>query len=53
LILKSILLGIHLSKIGGEAARNNKLEVHMSDLRGGTIIFTPAVIVAEKDRELK
>jgi hypothetical protein len=42
-----------IKKISGEAVRNEKLEVHMPDPRGGTMIFTPTVLVAEKDRELR
>jgi hypothetical protein len=42
-----------IKKISGEAVRNKKLEVHMPDPRGGTMIFTPTVLVAEKDRELR
>lgn len=42
-----------IKKISGEAARNKKLEVHMPDPRSGTMIFTPTVLVAEKDRELR
>ena len=42
-----------IKKISGEAARNEKLEVHMPDPRGGTMIFTPTVLLAEKDRELR
>ena len=42
-----------IKKISGEAARNKKLEVHMPDPRGGTMIFTPIVLVAERDRELR
>ena len=42
-----------IKKISGEAARNEKLEVHMPNPRGGTMIFMPTVLVAEKDRELR
>lgn len=42
-----------IKKISGEAVRNEKLEVHMPDPRGGTMIFTPTVLRAEKDRELR
>jgi hypothetical protein len=42
-----------IKKISGIPARNEKLEVHMPDPRGGTMIFTPTVLVAEKDRELR
>jgi hypothetical protein len=42
-----------INKISGTPARNEKLEVHMPDPRGGTMILTPTVLVAEKDRELR
>jgi hypothetical protein len=42
-----------IKKISGLTARNKKLEVHMPDPRGGTMIFTPTVFVAERDRELR
>jgi hypothetical protein len=42
-----------IKKISGIPARNEKLEVHMPDPRGGTMVFTPDVLVAEKDRELR
>jgi hypothetical protein len=42
-----------IKKISGEAARNEKLEVHMPNPQGGTIIITPTVLVAERDRELR
>ena len=42
-----------IKKISGIPARNEKLEVHMPDPRGGIMIFTPTVLVAEKDRELR
>ncbi len=42
-----------IKKISGVAARNEKLEVHMPDPRGGTMVFTPTVLVAERDRELR
>jgi hypothetical protein len=42
-----------IKKISGIPARNEKLEVHMHDPRGGTMVFTPDVLVAEKDRELR
>jgi hypothetical protein len=42
-----------IKKISGVAARNEKLEVHMPDPRGGTMIFTPTVLAAERDRELR
>jgi hypothetical protein len=52
--LGTIQLGIHLSKkITGKPAKNTKLEVHMPDPHGGTIILTSAVLVAGKDIELR
>ena len=42
-----------IKKITGVAARNEKLEVHMPDPRGGTMIFTPTILVVERDRELR
>ncbi len=42
-----------IKKISGIPARNEKLEVHMPDPRGGMMVFTPDVLVAEKDRELR
>ena len=42
-----------IKKISGVVARNEKLEVHMPDPRGGTMAFTPTVLVAERDRELR
>jgi hypothetical protein len=42
-----------IKKISGKAARNEKLKVHMSDPRGGTMVFMPTVLVAEIDRELR
>jgi len=42
-----------IKKISGIPSSNNKLEVHMPDPRGGTMVFTPTVIAAEKDRELR
>ena len=42
-----------IKKISGIAGRNEKLEVHMPDPRGGTMVFTPTGIVAERDRELR
>jgi hypothetical protein len=41
-----------MKKISGVAARNEKLEVHMPDPRGGTMVYTPTVLVAERDREM-
>ena len=42
-----------IKKISGTPARNEKLEVHMPDPRGGTMVFTPEVLVAERERELR
>ena len=42
-----------IKKISGVVARKEKLEVHMPDPRDGTMVLTPTVLVAEKDRELR
>jgi hypothetical protein len=42
-----------IKKISGEAARNEKLEVHMPNPQGGTMIVTYTVLMAGKDRELR
>ncbi len=42
-----------IKKITGIPRTNEKLEVHMPDPRGGTMIFTPTVLVAERGRELR
>jgi hypothetical protein len=42
-----------IKKVSGIAARNEKLEVHMPDPRGGTMVYTPDVLAAERDRELR
>ena len=42
-----------IKKISGIPERNEKLEVHMPDPRGGTMVFTPDVLVAERGRELR
>ena len=42
-----------IKKISGIVATNEKLEVHMPDPRGGTMVFTPDVLVAERDKELR
>jgi hypothetical protein len=42
-----------IKKISGIPARNEKLEVHMPDPRGRMMVFTPDVLVVEKDRELR
>jgi uncharacterized protein YndB with AHSA1/START domain len=39
-----------IKKITGIPAKNEKLEVHMPDPRGGTMVFMPTVLVAESDR---
>ena len=42
-----------IKKISGKPTRNEKLEVHMPDPRGGTMVFKPTVLAAERDRELR
>ena len=42
-----------IKKITGIPAKNEKIEVHMPDPRGGTMVFMPTVLVAESDRELR
>jgi hypothetical protein len=42
-----------IKKISGIPARNEKLEVHMPDPRGGTMVFTPTILVAESNRQLR
>lgn len=42
-----------IKKISGELKRDAKLEVHMPDPRGGTMIFTPTVLDVEDDKELR
>jgi hypothetical protein len=42
-----------IKKISGIPARNEKLEVHMPDPRGGMMVFTPDVLVAQRERELR
>jgi hypothetical protein len=42
-----------IKKISGRPAKDEKLEVHMPDPQGGTMVFTPTVLVADKDRELR
>jgi hypothetical protein len=42
-----------IKKISGRPAKDEKLEVHMPDPRGGTMVFTPTVLVADNDRELR
>jgi hypothetical protein len=42
-----------IKKISGIPARNEKLEVHTPDPRGGTMLFTPTTLVAESNRELR
>lgn len=41
-----------IKKIIGKAEKGTTLEVHMPDPQGGTIIMTPTVLVADKQREL-
>jgi hypothetical protein len=42
-----------IKKITGKPAKDAKLKVHMRNPHGGTIVLTPTVLVAEKDRELR
>jgi hypothetical protein len=42
-----------IKKISGRPAKDEKLEVHMPDPQGGTMVFTPTILVADKDRELR
>jgi hypothetical protein len=42
-----------MKKISGVAARNEKVEDHMPDPRGRTMVYMPTVLVAERDRELR
>jgi hypothetical protein len=42
-----------IKKVDGRPAKDEKLEVHMPDPQGGTMVFTPTVLVADKDRELR
>jgi hypothetical protein len=42
-----------IQKITGKPSKNTKLEVHMPDPQGGTTVLTPAVLVAEKDIDLR
>jgi hypothetical protein len=42
-----------IKKISGIATRNENLEVHMPDPRGGTLVLMPTVLVAVRDRELR
>ena len=41
-----------IKKISGKPTRGEKLEVHMPDPRGGTIILNPTVLAAESDKSL-
>jgi hypothetical protein len=51
--LKIIRRNPFIKKISGIPASNEKLEVHMPDPRGGTMVFTPDVLLAERERELR
>ena len=42
-----------IKKISGKPTKDEKLEVYMPDPRGGTMVLTPTVLVAERDRELR
>lgn len=42
-----------IKKISGRVAKDEKLEVHMPDASGGTMVFTPTVLEAKKDEELR
>ena len=42
-----------IKKISGVPAINEKLEVHMPDPRGETMVFSPIILVAGSNRELK
>jgi hypothetical protein len=42
-----------IKKITGKPAKDAKLKVHMRNPHGGTIVLTPTILVAEKDRELR
>ena len=42
-----------IKKIRGKPLKDEKLEVHMPDPRGGTMVFTPTVLAAEPNRELR
>src|SRR5688500_5074680 len=42
-----------IEKVTGIPRTNEKLEVHMPDRRGGTMVFTRTVLGAERERELR
>jgi hypothetical protein len=42
-----------IKKIIGKPVKDAKLEIHMPDPRGGTMVISPTILVAEKDRELR
>jgi hypothetical protein len=42
-----------IQKITGKPAKNTRLGVHMPDPQDSTIVLTPAVLVAEKDIDLR
>jgi hypothetical protein len=42
-----------IKKISGKPTKDEKLEVHMPDPQGGTMVFTPTILAAERDRELR
>jgi hypothetical protein len=42
-----------IKKMTGKPAKDAKLEVHMLDPHGGTIVLTPTVLVSEKYLELR
>lgn len=42
-----------IKKISGRPVKNDKLEVHMPDPGGGTMVFSPTVLEAKKDKELR
>jgi hypothetical protein len=42
-----------IKKITGKPLKDEKLEVHMPDPRGGTMVFSPTVLAAEPNRELR
>ena len=42
-----------IKKISGTPAKGEKLEVHMPEPSGGTMVFTPTVLEAKRNEELK
>jgi len=42
-----------IKKITGKPVKDAKLEVHMPDPQGGTMVFSPTVLAAEPNRELR